>query len=604
MTLEHTQLDSEKQWNLQNRFVIFEAHVPRATQITERQSTGDTMKQRFLLAMFIAVAISTYLIFVWRTPREADLILINGTIYTLNDEFPIASSIAVRNGRIVDVSATEELAKVYQAKQIIDLAGKTVIPGLIDAHAHLNGFGEMLQSIILVGAKSPEEVAHLVKERAQELQSGDWIYGRGWDQNLWPGKQFPTKALLDATAPNNPVILGRIDGHAIWTNTAAMQLAGVSRETMEPTGGKIYRDSKGEPTGIFVDKAKELIERVFPQPTTEQIERNILLAASECLKMGLTEVQDMGSTEALDVLQRLANEGRLPIRVRAAIDAPSKTWDIWKQRVPFRDVGRGMLTISSVKLYLDGALGSRGAALIEDYSDEPGNRGLTLLGEEQAKTIVTEALRAGYQPCIHAIGDRGNHIALNIFEKVLGSFKPDDYRPRIEHAQVIAPSDIPRFRSLGVLPSMQPAHAISDMFWAEARLGPQRLKGAYAWQSLLKTGIVIPAGSDFPNDVAHPIYGFYAAITRSDPSGYPTDGWQPQEKMTREQALRAYTTWAAYAAFQEHSKGTIEVGKVADLSVLSKDIMKIPYREILETEIEMTIVNGRISYSREATQIP
>ena len=425
---------------------------------------------------------------------------------------------------------------------------------------------------------------------------------RSWDQNLWLQKQFPTKSVLDAAAPNNPVILGRIDGHAIWVNSKALQIANITRATKDPEGGKIIRDAAGNPAGVFIDNAKKLIEDSYPPQTREEIEESLLLAANECIKVGLTQVHDMDNSTEIEVYKSLVDRDKLPLRIYAAISTESKTWREWLTKGHLIGYGDDMLTVRAAKIYMDGALGSRGAALIQDYSDDPGNRGYTLMSEESLENTVRTAVQHGFQPCTHAIGDRANKIVLNIYEKVLRSIPKNDYRMRIEHAQVIALEDIPRFHQLGVLPSMQPIHATSDMYWAESRLGPERVKGAYAWRSLLDTGTPILGGSDFPNDNMNPLWGFYAAITRSDETWYPAEGWFGKQKMNREEALKAFTIWAAYGAFQEGMRGTVEYGKYADLTLLSKDIMTIPPKEILTTEVEMTVVGGKIVYTKGATQ--
>jgi predicted amidohydrolase YtcJ len=478
------------------------------------------------------------------------------------------------------------------------------MPGFTDAHAHMDGLGRLLESVILVGAPSPREVARLVQSRVRDAAPGSWILGRGWDQNLWETKEFPTASVLDEVSPANPVVLIRIDGHVIWVNSRAMALAGVNAATADPPGGKIFRTPGGEPSGIFSDKARDLVEDHVPPPAAEDVERQLLRAAGECARNGLTEVHHMGiDSLQIAVYRRLAAEHRLPIRIYAAISAPGGAWDAWKQGPPIVGAGGGMLTIRSMKLYMDGALGSRGAALVEAYSDDPGNRGLTIMSDSDLVSCIREALAHGYQPCVHAIGDRANHIVLNAYEKVLSEFPPGDYRPRIEHAQVLLPEDIPRFKKLGVLPSMQPIHATSDMYWAESRLGPERIRGAYAWRSLLETGSIIPGGSDFPNDGLSPLWGFYAAFTRSDRDGYPQEGWHREERMTREEAARCFTQWAAYSAFEEDARGSIETGKDADLTILSKDIMKVLPQEVLSTDVEMTVVGGTIVYQKPDTSI-
>jgi len=559
------------------------------------------MNQKVVGTLFVAVSAAVFLMVVNSTKHEAHVLLVNGLVYTLSADHPVAQSIAVRGNTIVAVGSTDDLRRQFSADTVIDLEGKTVMPGFIDAHAHMGGLGQLLQSVILVGTRSQEEVVEHVRARALTAQPGAWIYGRGWDQNLWEDNHFPTAAALDAASGDHPVVLIRIDGHVIWVNSRAMQLARVNRETKDPPGGKIIRTPEGDPTGVFIDNARNLVEAVVPPATPEEIEQNILLAAAECVKAGLTEVQDMGiDSLRIEIYRRLAEQKRLPLRIYAAISAPGPAWDAWKSKGPIIGGGNGMLTLRAMKMYMDGALGSRGAALVDEYSDDPGNRGLTMMSSADLESNIREAVLHGFQPCVHAIGDRANDIVLNAYEKVLGSLPRGDYRPRIEHAQVLLPGDIPRFRKLGVLPSMQPIHATSDMYWAEARLGPARIKGAYAWRSLLETETIIPGGSDFPNDGMNPVWGFYAAFTRSDRNGYPQDGWYRDQRMTREEAARCFTQWAAYASFEEERKGSIETGKLADLTILSKDIMRVPAPEVLSTDVEMTIVDGKIVYRKTA----
>ena len=556
------------------------------------------MKPKVVGIILLVVSLASFFYLVRSTKREARMILVNATVYTLDKDNAVTQALAIRGTRIVGVGTTEEMQNRYSSDTVIDLRGMTVMPGFIDAHAHMNGLGQLLRSIILVGVPSAEEAATLVAAQVPQVQHGEWIYGRGWDQNLWQVKEFPTASLLDAVAPGNPVLLVRIDGHASWVNSRAMAIANITGETRDPDGGKIIRDSQGNPTGVFIDNARDLVENFVPPLTESDVRKNILRAAAECARAGITEVGDMG-LDSLEIAlyKRLADEGALPIRIYGTITAPSPTWSAMSGEKPLIGYG-GVFTLRGVKLYADGALGSRGAALVGEYSDDPGNRGLTKISESELESNVRLAFQRGYQPCIHAIGDRGNNIVLNAYEKVLSTLPGGDYRPRVEHAQVLLPDDIPRFRKLGVLPSMQPVHATSDMIWAEARLGPRRVKGAYAWRSLLNTGTIILGGSDFPNDGMYPLWGIYAAVTRSDRSGNPPDGWYPEQKMTREEAVKCYTQWAAYGAFEENSKGTIEVGKLADLTILSNDIMKISPADILSTEVEMTMVGGKIIYKR------
>lgn len=557
--------------------------------------------QRRIFGIIIAVTgLLVFYYLVHSTSREADFLLINGIVYTLDDAGSVAQSIAIRGNVIVATGPTEKLQKEYEADSVIDLRGSTVIPGLIDAHGHVAAYGELHQSLVLAGIRSSEEILQMVEEKARQLPPGEWIFGRGWDQNLWEDKRFPTAEMLDRVSPANPVVLVRIDGHAIWVNSRAMESAGVTRAATDPPGGKIVRDADGNLLGIFMeDTGRELIESAMPPPSDQEIRRRILTALYECATAGLTEVADMGiDTTELRIYKELEADGKLPIRVYAAISIPTPGWQEQLTQAPIVDDEDGMFTLRAVKMYTDGALGSRGAALVESYSDDPGNRGVTTTTEEDLELQVNAAVAAGYQPCIHAIGDRGNHIALKTFERTLKSTPSARVRPRIEHAQVLLKEDIAKFHSLGVIPSMQPVHATSDMYWAEARLGSKRIEGAYAWHSLIATGSIIASGSDFPNDAMYPLWGFYAAVTRSDRNGYPQDGWRPAEKMTREEALRSFTTWAAYASFEEDRKGTIESGKWADLTVISDDIMSIPPQDILKASIKMTMVGGQIVYQR------
>jgi predicted amidohydrolase YtcJ len=557
------------------------------------------MKYKFYL--FIIAAITTLIILhlIFSSNRKASMILINAKIYSLNDTVQNYDALVIRENKIFDLGPSKDIVTRYKADTVIDLKGKTILPGFIDAHGHMFGLGQMLNSLILVGVKSVDQVAELVRQKVAITPKGEWVFGRGWDQTLWKEQNFPEKEILDRVAPDNPVILGRIDGHAIWVNQKAIELANISSITKDPEGGKILRSKDGSLKGIFLDNATELINKVVPLPSDYEVENSILLAARECVKYGLTEVHDMGLNDQLiQVYKKLVDQNKLPLRIYGAIDAPSETWNKYFSKGPLIGYGGGKLTIRALKLYADGALGSRGAALIENYSDDPGNRGLTIMSAEEMEELTKQAISHGFQVCIHAIGDRGNHIALNVLEKASDQVARPRLRNRIEHAQVISSLDIPRFKALNILPSMQPIHATSDMDWAELRLGPQRVKYAYAWKSLIKTGSIIPAGSDFPNDIMQPLWGFYAAITRKDQDGQPKDGWHAEQCMSRGEALKAFTEWAAYAAFQENLKGTIQIGKLADLTILSKDIMTIEPKDILTTEVEMTIIDGKVVFSR------
>lgn len=558
--------------------------------------------QRVLLAIIVLGGLFTFYLMIMTTPRSASLVLVNGTVYTLDRTGRITEAIAINGNTIVEAGSTNDIMSQFPGAKVIDLAGKTVVPGLTDAHAHLLGEGNRLSTLDLSGTRSLEQISALLLEWTRQTQPGEWIIGRGWDQNDWAEKMFPDKSFLDRVASDRPVMLSRVDGHAVWVNSNVLELAEITRDTPDPDGGKIVRNPDGSPTGILIDNAIDIVQRVLPELSDSEIERRLALALEECARLGLTSVHDMGmDMQTVEAFKRLVDRGECPIRVYGAIGGPGKTWDAFRASGPLIGYGDGRFSVRAIKLYADGALGSRGAALFEEYSDDPGNRGLTIMSEQDIALVCQQALDAGFQVCTHAIGDRGNRMTLDQYEKVLASRISLESSPRwrIEHAQVLAPEDIPRFFKLKILPSMQPTHATSDMYWAEARLGKSRVNGAYCWQSLLTTGSMILNGSDFPVEGVNPLWGFYAAISRSDRNGYPQDGWMPAQKMTREQAIRSFTLWASYGAFQENLVGSIEKGKRADMTILSKDIMKIEPSEILSTVVDLTIVDGEIVYRRD-----
>lgn len=580
------------------------------------------MNKRVLLPVATVVLIIGVFLYVWFVPSPADALYIGGRILTMDRDFSLVEAFAVRDGRIVGTGSTSDMRRKFKAAIDIDLAGKTVLPGLIDAHAHFVSLGIARMTVDLLGAKSPEDAAGRVKERVDKSTSGQWIRGRGWNQNLWVTKQFPHHRVLDRVAPDHPVVLGRVDGHALWVNRKAMEIAGITRHTPDPPGGRIIRDAKGEPTGVFVDNAEELIAVHVPPPTQTEIEEAMMLAQEECLSLGLTGVHDMGvDTTDLAAYKSLIDMDSLKIRIYAAVGGPGATWERMKSSGPMIGYGNDRLTVRAIKLYADGALGSRGAALIDPYADDPTNRGLTVTSEQELTTSVAEAIAHGFQVCTHAIGDRANNIVLNVYEQVLAKTEKGDRRLRVEHAQILHPDDIGRFAPLGVIPSMQPTHCTSDMYWAEARLGRERVKGAYVWRSLLATGVIIPCGSDFPVELPSPILGIYAAVTRRDAEGKPRSaadlegafqlseagivdpssfegGWRANERMTLEEVLRGYTIWAARAAFEEEKKGSLEVGKLADFIILSSALSQDAPEQILATSVESTYIGGRKVFSR------
>ena len=534
----------------------------------------------------------------------ADLVITNGRIYTVDNARPEASALAVRGGRVQFVgSAAEAKALTGPSTLVIDLHGATVIPGIIDAHAHLLGLGNTLQRVNVAGSKSYEEVISRVQVWAKDVKPGTWIQGRGWDQNLWPTRQFPTHEALSRAFPNNPVVLTRIDGHALVANAKAMELAHVTAATVDPSGGRIVRLASGAPSGVFVDNANDLIERAIPAATRADNRKAILAAVADANRWGLTGIHDAGEdAETIGIYEELAKAGSYNLRNYVMLsdpgepNSPEALRNPYIQRGPQSALYDGHLWIRAIKLYADGALGSRGAALLVPYSDEPSNSGLLLSKPEHIEAWAETALRSGFQVNVHAIGDRGNRIVLDSFDSALKKIPKADHRFRIEHAQVVSPEDIPRFARLGVIPSMQATHQTSDMGWAEARVGPQRIHGAYAWRSLLNTGVVIPNGTDFPVEEVNPLLTFHAAVTRQNPSNLPVGGWYPEQKMTREEALQSMTIWPAYAGFQESVLGSLTPGKYADFVVLDRDIMRVPDTEIVGTRVISTWIGGKRVY--------
>ena len=499
-------------------------------------------------------------------------------------------------------SAAEAMALGGPSTHVIDLHGATVIPGMTDAHAHLIDLGFTLQQVDLRGVASYADVVAKVAARAKTAPAGSWVYGWGWDQNLWPGGHFPTHEALDRAVPDHPVVLSRIDGHAVLANSSAMQAAHVTRQTADPSGGKILRDSAGEPTGVFVDNAEGIITGAQPPPSPAELRTATLAAVRECNRWGLTGVHDAGvSRQGITLYDSLAQAGVFTLRNYVMVRDDSADLAYYFGLGPRNALHDGHLWIRSIKLYSDGALGSRGAALLSPYSDDPGNSGLLVSTPAHLRDRSIQALRAGFQVATHAIGDRGNRNALDAYQAALKAVPTADHRFRIEHAQVIDAADIPRFAELGVIPSMQAVHATSDMYWAADRLGPSRVLGAYAWRSLLETGVIIPDGSDTPVERVNPLYSFHAAATRQDEHGWPPGGWYPAQKMTREEALRGMTLWAAFAGFQEKELGSLTAGKYADFVVLDRDIMTVGDGDILGTQVLATYLGGKAVYEAPKT---
>lgn len=547
-------------------------------------------------------------------------IYINARIYTASDDLPTADAMAVLDGKILAIGNRRDVMRhMHEGATQINMDGRTILPGLIDAHAHMSGLGQLDAGVIdLSGTSSYDEVIELVRARAASVPRGTWILGRGWDHESWPSKTLPTHKRLSDAVPDHPVWLSRVDGHAALANTSAMEAAGVSAETETPEGGDILRTAEGSPTGVFVDNAEGLVARAISSDTSASAEDLILLAQERCLRVGLVGVHDMGiGHDEIDAYTRLEDDGRLKLRIYGAIHG-SLAEDYFEAN-PIRVSDR--FTLRACKLYMDGAMGSRGAWLLAPYLDRPTDdegapyTGLSVTNPLEIDRVSKHAVKHGYQVCTHAIGDAANRRTLDAYEyahaTAIPSTQPDTdpkhpgilhergTRFRVEHAQLLHPNDIPRFEALGVLPSMQSTHCTSDMRWVEERVGEDRARGAYAWRSLIDSGVPIPGGSDFPVESENPLYGFYSAITRQNHHGEPGGGWLPGQRMTRTEALKSMTIWAAYASFEEDWRGSLEAGKAADFVVLDHDIMTCKPGEILITEVVQTVIGGETVYERE-----
>ncbi len=529
----------------------------------------------------------------------ADLIIHNAVIHTVNDKQPTAEAVAVRDSRLVVVgSNAEALALKGPGTRVVDAQGRTVLPGLQDAHGHFTNLGESLQMLKLRGTSSFDQIVEMVRARAATVRPGEWILGRSWDQNDWPDKAWPTHDMLTAAAPNNPVYLTRVDGHAALVNKAAMDAAGLSRETRDPDGGRLIRDARGTPSGVLIDRAQQLVGGKIPAVSDRQLEEQILLADAETRKLGLTMVHDAGaSPREVEAYKRLIDQGRLKTRLYVMLSGSLDTLKAEFAKGPTKDYAKRHLAVQAIKIVADGALGSRGAALLEPYADEPRNVGLLTTPPEEVHAKMLAAAQAGFQTCIHAIGDRANRQVLDVFEKVNGEAPvARNLRQRIEHAQILDKADIPRFAQLHVIASMQATHATSDMPWVAVRLGPARTaEGAYVWQKLIRSGAVVANGSDFPVEEPNPMPGLYAAITRQDAAGNPPGGWMPDERLSRAEALKSFTWNAAHA---EQELGSIEPGKYADLVLVDHDIMTTAPADILKTTVLLTVVGGEVVYEK------
>lgn len=534
---------------------------------------------------------------------SAHLLVHNARIYTVDDRCPTATALAVRNGRFIDVGRSEDLRNAHSEAQCINAAGRTVVPGFIDTHAHLQELGLSLHRVDLTDTSSPREIVERIESfvAAHDLPDDAWLRGHGWDQTDWTSSRSPSRDQLDAAFPDRPLWLTRTDVHAGWANTAALDATvGLDRlrEMRDPQNGRIRRNAKGQPTGVLVDAAMALVKDQIPPPSNAMLDRAVTTALQHTARHGLTGLHDAGvDLAAIRRYQRFVEDEALPLRVYAMIDGRGQTFDHFCEHGPLHDES-GRLHVESVKFFADGALGSRGAALLDDYADDPGNRGFLLHDEDEFRHHVQTAVECGFQINTHAIGDRANRFVLDTYEAVMRERGKPLRRPRVEHAQIVAPDDRSRFASLGVIASVQPLFATSDMNWAPARLGEDRLAGAYAWKSLRDAGARLTFGSDAPVEPINPLRGFHAAISRQDSKGDPENGWRPYERVSRSTALYAYTQGAAYASFREDELGTITPGKRADFVILSDDIMNVPPSELLETDVVATYLDGTPTYTQ------
>lgn len=534
----------------------------------------------------------------------ADLVFKNGNIYTVNEKQPTAEAVAIKADRIVFVGSNRDVQKYVGKKtRVVDLHGETMLPGMTDAHHHLSGVGFREMTLNLEGITNLQDFLAKVKERVDQKQPGEWVTGRGWIETFWTPPVFPTRWDLDKVAPNNPVILTRADGHGTVVNSAALKIAGIDKNTPSLFGGEISKDKQtGEPNGMLLDAAQGLVRRHVPETTAAEAEEALVLGVRRDIKLGWTQVQDPGGTYAeVGLMSKLYSEGKIKLRIYKALSAPGAEAERLFHDGPIIGAFNNRFTVRTLKLYADGSLGSRSAALLAPYSDKPDTSGFLTIKEKDLQPVLRSALQKGIQIETHAIGDRGNRFILDEYEKAMkavprAQWKIKAPRWRVEHSQIVNPIDIPRFAKLGIIPSMQASHAIGDLHFAPSRLGFARLVGAYAWQSFIKAGSIIPGGSDAPVERGEPLIEFYAAVARKDLKGQSGEGWHPEEALSREQAIKMFTIWAAYAAFEENLRGSIEAGKLADFTVLSADIMKIPEMEILKTHCVMTVIGGEIVY--------
>ncbi|WOC25546.1 amidohydrolase [Pseudoalteromonas sp. N1230-9] len=521
---------------------------------------------------------------------------VNGYTPTYKGDTKQFSTLVIKDGKVVK-TGNDSLKASYPDATAFDGEQATLLPGLIDAHGHVIGLGNNLSQLDVRNTRSVDEVGKKLAEFAKDKQG--WIIGRGWNQEQWPGAQFPTAADLDRYVKDKPVVLSRVDGHAVWVNSKAMALAGIEKDTRSPAGGEILKLDSGLASGVFIDKAETLITQHVPKASHASINTALDNAGKHLLSLGITSTHDAGiDYDTWQVYKERAEQGTLPLRIVAMLSASDPKLDTMLKAGRYKDM-HDYMSIRSVKVYADGALGSRGAALIDEYADRKNYHGLMLETQQKLEQLFTLSFESGFSANTHAIGDKANHIVLDAYEKVFKKSGGILLRNRIEHAQIVTPDDIVRFKSLKIIPSMQPVHATSDMHMAEQRLTDKQLAGAYAWKTFLDQGSIVAAGSDFPVELADPFDGLYSAITRMDHNQLPKGGWRPKELLSRDEALRAFTLGGAYAAHQEFKLGSLEQGKWADFILINKDYFTVPVSQIHDIKVKQTWIGGELKYQQE-----
>jgi len=559
--------------------------------------------KKVIFILLIAMFTTLFPVQVFADDVMADTVYVNGNIYTVDEDFSKAQAIAIKGQYIIGVGSNEDVKRfVGESTKVIDLQGKTVIPGLIEGHMHYPGEGQKLLQLDLFW-KPKDVILAAVKAEADRLPDGEWITGGGWNQEVWDVPEFPSKEDLDEVAPNNPVALRRTCGHATWVNSLALEIGGITKDTPNPQGGEILKNENGDPLGILTDTAASFVTSKIPPLTAERKKEALLLAQDELFLYGLTTSMDAGSSvEDIQQMKELYESGDLKIRLYVMVDSGPDA-EVYYEKGPEIGLYGNRMTMNCIKFYTDGSLGARSAWLLEEYSDRPGHVGNSRHTYDEFYELVKAARDNGFQASTHAIGDAANRQVVDIYEKVLKENPLDDHRYRIEHFQIATLEDIQRIADLEIIPAMQAVHATSDKNMAEDRVGPERIKGGYAWRKVLNTGNIIVNGSDANVELVNPYHGLYAAVTRKGRDGEPEGGWYPEECMTREEALRSFTIWAAYGQFEEDIKGSIEVGKLADFVVIDRDYMTCPDSEIMNILPLATIVGGEVVYEKDNSKV-